>query len=66
MVGLIYFSLQYDVKNRRTFLKRTKYESLHVEDLFVGNKITVFSRHLSLVDYGDQYTARKLGSRKER
>ncbi|XP_075369609.1 nucleoside diphosphate kinase homolog 7 isoform X4 [Mycteria americana] len=56
----------YDVKNRRTFLKRTKYESLHLEDLFVGNKITVFSRHLSLVDYGDQYTARKLGSRKER
>ncbi|NXL83919.1 NDK7 kinase, partial [Alectura lathami] len=56
----------YDVKNHRTFLKRTKYESLHLEDLFVGNKITVFSRHLSLVDYGDQYTARKLGSRKER
>ncbi|KAI6078958.1 Nucleoside diphosphate kinase 7 [Aix galericulata] len=56
----------YDVKNHRTFLKRTKYESLHLEDLFVGNKITVFSRHLSLVDYGDQYTARKLGSRKEK
>ncbi|XP_013805582.1 nucleoside diphosphate kinase homolog 7 isoform X2 [Apteryx mantelli] len=56
----------YDVKNHRTFLKRTKYDSLHLEDLFVGNKITIFSRHLSLVDYGDQYTARKLGSRKER
>ncbi|KAM6293783.1 nucleoside diphosphate kinase homolog 7 isoform 3-T3 [Porphyrio hochstetteri] len=56
----------YDVKNRRTFLKRTKYDSLHLEDLFVGNKITIFSRHLSLVDYGDQYTARKLGSRKEK
>ncbi|XP_075763117.1 nucleoside diphosphate kinase homolog 7 isoform X1 [Pelodiscus sinensis] len=56
----------YDVKNHRTFLKRTKYDDLHLEDLFVGNKITVFSRHLSLVDYGDQYTARKLGSHKER
>ncbi|XP_030439385.1 nucleoside diphosphate kinase 7 isoform X2 [Gopherus evgoodei] len=56
----------YDVKNHRTFLKRTKYDDLHLEDLFVGNKVTVFSRHLSLVDYGDQYTARKLGSRKER
>ncbi|CAM2097169.1 unnamed protein product [Caretta caretta] len=56
----------YDVKNRRTFLKRTKYDDLHLEDLFIGNKVTVFSRHLSLVDYGDQYTARKLGSRKER
>ncbi|XP_053915838.1 nucleoside diphosphate kinase 7 isoform X1 [Cuculus canorus] len=56
----------YDAKNRRLFLKRTKYEGLHLEDLFVGNKITVFSRHLSLVDYGDQYTARKLGSHRER
>ncbi|EMP34109.1 Nucleoside diphosphate kinase 7 [Chelonia mydas] len=56
----------YDVKNHRTFLKRTKYDDLHLEDLFIGNKVTVFSRHLSLVDYGDQYTARKLGSRKER
>ncbi|NXS20339.1 NDK7 kinase, partial [Mystacornis crossleyi] len=56
----------YDVKNRRTFLRRTKYESLHVEDLYVGSKVTVFSRHLTIVDYGNLYTSRKLGSRKER
>ncbi|NWV28072.1 NDK7 kinase, partial [Origma solitaria] len=56
----------YDVKNRRTFLRRTKYESLHLEDLYVGSKVTVFSRHLSIVDYGNLYTSRKLGSRKER
>ncbi|XP_027536903.1 nucleoside diphosphate kinase 7 isoform X1 [Neopelma chrysocephalum] len=56
----------YDMKNRRTFLKRTPYESLHLEDLYVGSKITVFSRHLSIVDYGNPYTSRKLGSRKER
>lgn len=55
----------FDLKNHRTFLRRTKYD-LHLEDLFVGNKINVFSRHLNLVDYGDQYTSRKLGSRKER
>ncbi|NXK89646.1 NDK7 kinase, partial [Formicarius rufipectus] len=56
----------YDVKNRRTFLKRTPYKSLHLEDLYVGSKITIFSRHLSIVDYGNPYTSRKLGSRKER
>ncbi|XP_064500412.1 nucleoside diphosphate kinase homolog 7 isoform X1 [Pseudopipra pipra] len=56
----------YDMKNRRTFLKRTPYESLHLEDLYVGSRITVFSRHLSIVDYGNPYTSRKLGSRKER
>uniref|UniRef100_A0A4W4G7I6 Nucleoside diphosphate kinase homolog 7 n=1 Tax=Electrophorus electricus TaxID=8005 RepID=A0A4W4G7I6_ELEEL len=56
----------YDVKNQRTFLRRTKYDDLHQEDLFVGNRINVFSRQLNLVDYGDQYTANKLGSKKER
>lgn len=56
----------HDVKNRRTFLKRTKYEDLHLKDLFIGNKVNVFSRQLVLIDYGDQYTARQLGSRKEK
>ncbi|XP_062853323.1 nucleoside diphosphate kinase 7 isoform X2 [Trichomycterus rosablanca] len=56
----------FDVKNQRTFLRRTRYEDLHPEDLFVGNRVVVFSRQLNLVDYGDQYTANKLGSKKER
>ncbi|XP_020774500.1 nucleoside diphosphate kinase 7 isoform X2 [Boleophthalmus pectinirostris] len=56
----------YDVKNQRVFLRRTKYEDLHMEDLFVGNKVNVFSRQLNLIDYGDQFTANKLGSKKER
>ncbi|XP_067849028.1 nucleoside diphosphate kinase 7 isoform X2 [Heptranchias perlo] len=56
----------FDIKNHRTFLKRTKYDALRTEDLFVGSKITVYARQLHLVDYGDQYTSRKLGSRKER
>ncbi|KAK3557409.1 hypothetical protein QTP70_026653 [Hemibagrus guttatus] len=56
----------FDVKNQRTFLRRTKYDDLHPEDLFVGNRVIVFSRQLNLIDYGDQYTANKLGSRKER
>uniref|UniRef100_A0A3B4EKF6 Nucleoside diphosphate kinase homolog 7 n=1 Tax=Pygocentrus nattereri TaxID=42514 RepID=A0A3B4EKF6_PYGNA len=56
----------FDVKNQRTFLRRTKYDDLHPEDLFVGNRVNVFSRQLNLIDYGDQYTANKLGSKKER
>ncbi|XP_075938986.1 nucleoside diphosphate kinase homolog 7 [Anarhichas minor] len=56
----------FDVKNQRTFLRRTKYEELHQEDLFVGNRVNVFSRQLNLIEYGDQYTANKLGSTKER
>uniref|UniRef100_A0A8C6WS42 Nucleoside diphosphate kinase homolog 7 n=1 Tax=Neogobius melanostomus TaxID=47308 RepID=A0A8C6WS42_9GOBI len=56
----------YDVKNQRVFLRRTKTEDVHTEDLFVGNKVHVFSRQLNLIDYGDQFTANKLGSKKER
>ncbi|XP_075052464.1 nucleoside diphosphate kinase homolog 7 isoform X2 [Mixophyes fleayi] len=56
----------FDLKNHRVFLRRTKYDALQKEDLFVGNKINVFSRQLHLVDYGDQYTARKVGSKKEK
>ncbi|XP_012584553.1 PREDICTED: nucleoside diphosphate kinase 7 isoform X2 [Condylura cristata] len=56
----------HDVKNHRTFLKRTKYDGISLEDLFIGNKVNVFSRQLVLIDYGDQYTARQLGSRKEK
>ncbi|XP_015347351.2 nucleoside diphosphate kinase 7 isoform X4 [Marmota marmota marmota] len=56
----------HDVKNHRTFLKRTKYDDLCLEDLFIGNKVNIFSRQLVLIDYGDQYTARQLGSRKEK
>ncbi|KAM4629653.1 nucleoside diphosphate kinase homolog 7 [Polymixia lowei] len=56
----------FDVKNQRIFLRRTRYDDLHQEDLFVGNRVNVFSRQLSLIEYGDQYTANKLGSKKER
>lgn len=56
----------FDVKNQRIFLRRTKYNDIHQEDLFVGNRVNVFSRQLNLIEYGDQYTANKLGSKKER
>ncbi|XP_043556829.1 nucleoside diphosphate kinase 7 isoform X4 [Chiloscyllium plagiosum] len=56
----------YDIKNRRTFLKRTKYEQLRQEDLFVDSVITVYARQLHLVGYGDQYTALKLGNKKQK
>ncbi|CAL8252454.1 unnamed protein product [Merluccius merluccius] len=56
----------FDVKNQRVFLRRTRYGGLQQRDLFVGSQINVFSRQLKLVEYGDQYTANQLGSKKER
>ncbi|XP_053723628.1 nucleoside diphosphate kinase 7 [Synchiropus splendidus] len=56
----------YDIKNQRMFLRRSKYDGLNLDDLFVGNRITIFSRQLSVIDYGDPYTSKRLGSKKER
>jgi len=47
----------YDLKNRRTFLKRSDYPSITAKDLYKGSIITIYSRQLTIVDYGDQYTA---------
>lgn len=65
---ILFFTLvaQFDVKNQRIFLRRTRYDGLQLDDLFVGNRVNVFTRQLCLVDYGDHYTANKLGSKKER
>lgn len=60
------FSSQYDIKRQQKFLKRIRYDALDPKDLFVGNRVNVFSRQLNLTDYGDEYTARKVGSKKER
>lgn len=63
---ILFLIAKFDVKNQRIFLRRTRYDGLQPDDLFVGNRVNVFTRQLCLVDYGDHYTANKLGSKKER
>eukprot|EP00347_Sterkiella_histriomuscorum_P013690 403363739 len=46
----------YDIKNKRLFLKRTRYPQVSEEDLYVGSTITVFSRQYKIVDYADDFT----------
>lgn len=46
----------YDLKNRRMFLKRMAYQDIDLKDLFVGSVVTVYSRQLQIVDYGDVFT----------
>jgi len=59
---LIYYTADgtvemYDLKNRRTFLKRCDYPSVSAKDLYKGNIVTIYSRQLTIVDYGDGFTA---------
>lgn len=56
----------YDVKNRRTFLKRGPLPSITLKDLFVGASITVYARQLKVVAFGDEQTRRKLETQKSK
>lgn len=56
----------FDIKNNRQFLKRTKAENLTLDKLYIGSTIDFFSRQINFVDYGDEFTRRKLCSKKER
>jgi len=67
---LIYYAADgtiemFDIKNRRTFLKRTDYPSVKLSDIYLGAVITVFSRQLTIKDYGDGYTAKVFGAKLE-
>ncbi|KAL8617928.1 hypothetical protein ACOMHN_026505 [Nucella lapillus] len=57
----------YDIKNQRIFLRKdVKTENLKPADLYVGNRINICGRMLTIVDFGDEYTHKKLGPHKER
>lgn len=55
----------YDIKNKRMFLKRVKYQQLTAKELFVGASVTVYSRVLKLVDFGDEVTRRQFSKNEE-
>merc|ERR1711998_816896 len=56
----------YDLKNRRTFLKKTEYPSIGLADLYVGATITVYSRQLKVTGFADDYTIKKLGTKRQK
>jgi nucleoside-diphosphate kinase len=53
----------FDVKNHRVFLKRVALPQLSQRDLFIGANVTIFSRSLTIVDFGDEATRREYRSR---
>jgi nucleoside-diphosphate kinase len=56
----------YDLKTRRVFLKRCPYPTLLPRDLFIGATATIFSRTLTVTDYGDEITRRLFASQTDR
>lgn len=56
----------FDIKNRRLFLKRSKCPQVKFSDLFIGAVVNIHSRQLTIVDFGDEFTTKKLKSKKEK
>lgn len=48
--------MQFDVKNKKIFLKRCEYPALQLKEIFVGATLNVYARQLKVVDFADQFT----------
>ncbi len=55
-----------DVRNRRSFLKRSPYSNIKLSDLFVGNCVTIYSRQLKIVGYTNDFTKKHFENVQER
>jgi len=57
----------YDLSTNRRFLKRTKLPShINGSDFVIGNRVLLFSRDLSIVEYGDNATRKLLATAREK
>ncbi|KAA0200757.1 Non metastatic cells 7 protein expressed [Fasciolopsis buskii] len=56
----------HDEKNNRMFLKPTKVDGLRLNDLYLGSSVTILSRTLRIVDFGDLSTKKALDGKSER
>ena len=56
----------FDVKNSRIFLKKQQIPSIQLDDFFIGAQVTVLSRVLKVMDYGDVHTRKYFESHRQR
>ncbi|MCO5595813.1 hypothetical protein L7F22_049863 [Adiantum nelumboides] len=50
----------FDIKNQRIFLKRVSHPEIHLEHLYIGASISLYSRQLIIESYGDEFTKKHL------
>jgi nucleoside-diphosphate kinase len=56
----------FDIKNQKLFLKRTVEKTFDLNLMFIGARVNIFSRLLTVVDYGDVFTRKRLEGQKEK
>ncbi|XP_018564428.1 nucleoside diphosphate kinase 7 [Anoplophora glabripennis] len=55
----------FDRELNRMYLKRTRMDNLGLDDMFVGNKIRIYGRQITITDYADCRTQKFVGKAKE-
>ncbi|KAK1132338.1 hypothetical protein K0M31_016446 [Melipona bicolor] len=56
----------FDIKTRKTFLRRTKCEGIQAKDFYVGATVAIFSRSIRITDYADSTTRTKLQTKMQK
>lgn len=56
----------FDLKTRKTFLRRTTCEGIQAKDFYVGATVTIFSRSIRITDYADCNTRTKLQTKMQK
>merc|ERR1711904_559457 len=51
---------------KRPFLKRSEYPTVGIGDLYIGAKVTIHSRQLKVIEYGDVHTRKAMEANKSR
>lgn len=55
----------FDVKNKRTFLKRNKY-TVTLPEFYIGAQVNIFGRQLAIKSFADDFTRLKVEKKLER
>ncbi|KAL6260226.1 hypothetical protein P5V15_007761 [Pogonomyrmex californicus] len=50
----------FDLKTKKTFLRRTTCEGIKIKDFYIGTILTIFSRCMKITGYADTYTKMKI------
>lgn len=56
----------YDLGLKRLFLKRSVVNDVSIDEIYIGNKITVFGKTILIRDYGNSETRRLMSNMKQR
>uniref|UniRef100_A0A336MIC0 CSON012727 protein n=1 Tax=Culicoides sonorensis TaxID=179676 RepID=A0A336MIC0_CULSO len=56
----------FDLRTRKTFLRRCKVPGIAESDLYLGAKLMIYGRQIDVTDYADELTRRRLSAKRQK